>query len=245
VIGALRCGDLPLGELATRFERLTLSDLDSVELEALVRRAVPETLRGRVRLERYDPTGSYVAFAQGVKDAVGSAADLTAAERALEDLLKSYDVGAGSAGLTEAEGSVDLAVSALLLSELGRGYETCIARALAERGFRRADAGPAALEPEVALLSRLVEQHHIHALLRRASSALLVSAVSEVVLVPQPGRKSQPVGEPRDLLGVEHLSERLPKMAVVKREASWEWRRPLAGSAEKHSLLTLVEAVLV
>jgi hypothetical protein len=92
-------------------------------------------------------------------------------------------------------------------------------------------------------LSRLVEQHHIVALLRRASSAVLVSAVSEVALTG--AGNGQPVGEPNDLLGVERLGERLPKMADVKDERSWEWRRPQLESAEKGSLLTLVEAVLV
>jgi hypothetical protein len=246
VVGALRCGDLPLSELATRFERVTLSDLDTSELEALVRRVIPETLRGRVRLERYDPTGSYVAFAEGVSSAVQAAADLPEAERALDALLQSYDVGAGSAGLTATEGNVDLAVSALLLSELGRGYASCIERSLIARGWTEpGSVAQAPLQPALSLLSRLVEQHHVHALLRRASSALLISAVSDLILTATGSGKGQPVGEPRDLLGVERLSERLPKMADVKQERSWEWRRPLPGSAEKGSLLTLVEAVLV
>ena len=243
VVGALRCADLPLAELATRFERLTLSDLDSSELEALVRRSIPETLRGRVRVERYDPTGSYLEFAEGVKSAVQAASQAPEAEQALEQLLQSYDVGAGSAGLTLAEGKADLAVSALLLSELGRGYAPCVARNLAARGHAESSVKRAPLQPALELFSRLVEQHHIAALLRRASSAVLVSAVSEVVLTG--AGNGQPVGEPCDLLGVEQLSERLPKMADVKDERSWEWRRPLPESSEKSSLLTLVEAVLV
>ena len=67
--------------------------------------------------------------------------------------------------------------------------------------------------------------------------------MSEVALTG--AGNGQPVGEPTDLLGVERLSERLPKMADLKDERSWEWRRPLLESSEKSSLLTLVEAVLV
>ena len=208
-----------------------------------MRRSIPETLRGRVRVERYDPTGSYLEFAEGVKSAVQAASQAPEAEQALEQLLQSYDVSAGSAGLTLAEGKADLAVSALLLSELGRSYAPCVARNLAARGHAESSVKRAPLQPALELFSRLVEQHHIAALLRRASSAVLVSAVSEVALTE--GGNGQPVGEPCDLLGVEQLSERLPKMADVKDERSWEWRRPLPESSEKSSLLTLVEAVLV
>jgi hypothetical protein len=89
VVGALGCGDLPLAELATRFERLTLNDLNLTELEALVRRAVPEPLRGRVRLERYDLTGSASAFVEGVASAVEAAPGLEQARAALDLLLQS------------------------------------------------------------------------------------------------------------------------------------------------------------
>ncbi len=245
VVGALGAGELPLLELATRFEKLTLSDLDLPALEALVRRSIPEALRGKVRLERYDVTGSYLAFAEGVAGAVSAAPGLPEAEQALEALLQSYDVGAGSAGLTQAEGRADLAISVLLLSRLGRGYSACIARALAARGWGSESVARPPLAPALELMSRLVEQHHVQALLKRANAAVLVSAVSELVLEAAAGGASQPVGEPSDLLGVERLSERLPKMAQVLEERSWEWRRPLPGSAEKRSLLTLVEAVLV
>jgi hypothetical protein len=241
VVGALGCGDLPLAELATRFERLTLNDLNLTELEALVRRAVPEPLRGRVRLERYDLTGSASAFVEGVASAVEAAPGLEQARAALDLLLQSYDVGAGSAGLSAAEEKADLAVSAMVLSELGRGYAACVKRQLAAPGWLQANGGQAPVLSGLELLSRLLEQHHIHALLRRAASAVLVSTVSELALTAD----GQPVGTPRDLLGVEHLGERLPKMARVSDERRWEWRRTLPGSSENSRLLALVEAVLV
>lgn len=243
VVGALRA-PLPLAKLASHFERLTLNDLDLPALEELVRREIPEALRGKVRLERYDLTGTYVAFADGVTTAVTKAGDHADAERALLELLQSYDVSAGSAGLTEAEGRADLAVSALVLPTLTRGYGACIAEALAARNWDPTSVARPPLAPALALLSRLVEQHHIHALLRRAERALLASAVSEVELGGETARPGRAAGEPRDLLGVERLAERLPETAQVKRDWSWEWQRP-DSTSEKRSLLTLVEAVLV
>lgn len=242
VCGALAAPELPLAELASRFERVTLNDLDLAGLEQLVRRTIPEQHRERVKLERYDPTGSYTEFTAGVASIL-QAASADDAESALAELLQSYDVGAGSAGLTESEGTPDLAVSAMLLSELGRGYGAHLRRVFEARGWDPAAAARAPLQPAVALFSRLVEQHHIHALLRRAKAAVLVSAVSQVTLRTLPSGQSVAEGEPLDLLSVEHLAERLPETAQSKAEQSWEWQRPLPQGSKNGSLLTLVEAV--
>jgi hypothetical protein len=245
VVGALAAPELPLAELAARFERLTLSDLDLVGLEALVRRVVPEQHRSRIQLERYDLTGCYAAFARGVKEAVAAAGSLTDAEGAVAGLLESYDVGAGSAGLARSEDKPALAISAMVLSKLGHRFSAHIEEALAARGWDALAANRAPIAPALTFLRCLLAQHHIHALLRRAKSAALVSAVSEVVLTSDVGGQAPGASEPTDLLLVERLVERLPEMADVKAEQSWEWRRDRPAGDEKGSLLTLVEAVLV
>jgi hypothetical protein len=236
---------LPLADLAARFDRLTLSDLDLPALEELVRRSIPEQHRSRVKLERYDVTGSYAAFAQGVKAAVGNANGPAEAEAALLELLESYDVSASSAGLSLAEEKPNLAISVMVLSSLGDGYGRSISAALAARGWDPEAPKRAPLAESLAFLRCLVVQHHIHALLRRAKAAVLISAVSEVEWQGGPGNKGAPAGEPRDLLSVERLVERLPQIAEIKAEQSWEWRQEAAAGAEKRSLLTLVEALLV
>jgi hypothetical protein len=184
-----------------------------------------------------------VSFARQVNDAIKSADDTEAAARALLEILESYDVGAGSAGLSALEAKPDLAISALQLSELSRGFEAHCKKRFEERSFETAALGRPPLDLAFMLFARLLEQHHVQALLRRAKSAVLISAVSQVELRGQAGAE-RAVGEPRDLLGVERLAERLPQQAQVQAELSWEWRRPLAGS-DKASLLTLVEAVFV
>lgn len=235
IVGALREPALPLAELCARCERVTLNDLDLSRLEARVREQVPEPNRARVRLERYDLTGSYAAFSTGLKDAVAGAANQAEAQQALLRLLESYDVGAGSAGLSALESQPDLAISAQVLPELGRGYGRAIATAFAARGWDASGIDREPLGPALGLLSCLVEQHHIQALLRRAKSALLISAVSEVTLRIGPGGKEVAATEPRDLLAVERLVERLPHAATVKAEQTWEQRRG--------NVLTLIEAL--
>jgi hypothetical protein len=245
VVGAVAAPELPLAELAARFAQLTLNDLDLTALEELVRRTIPEQHRERVKLERYDPTGSYAAFAKSAASAVSAAVNADEAERALSDLLQSYDVSSGSAGLGSSEEKPHLAVSAMLLSELGSGYAACLAAALAKRGFDPDAVERAPLLPALELLRCLVMQHHVQALLRRAGSAVLISAVSQVELRQLPNGKNAAEGEPRDLLWVERLSERLPQITEVKAEQSWEWPEDRPNGDARRSLLTLVEAVLV
>jgi hypothetical protein len=176
-----------------------------------------------------------------VSSSVASATSPTGAEAALVSLLQSYDVSAGSAGLSAAEEKPNLAISAMLLTQLGAGFGPLVEAALAARGW---SSGPA-LAAQLAQFRTFLAQHHIHALLRRAKAAVLVSAVSEVELQTLANGKKTAVGEPVDLLGVERLEERLPEIAEIKAEHSWEHARAFEGGAEKRSLLTLVEALLV
>jgi hypothetical protein len=69
--------------------------------------------------------------------------------------------------------------------------------------------------------------------------------VSEVEWLGGPGTKGAAAGEPTDLLMVERLVERLPEIAEIKAEQSWEWRQDPPPGSGKHAVLSLVEAVLV
>lgn len=244
VVGALHAPELPWAKLAAKFERLVLSDLDLGALEELVRREIPEQYRQRLQLERYDQTGTFSSFAKEAEQALSEVSDQASAEHELAAMLASYDVGSGSAGICTLEQKPDLAVSALLLSELGRGYAPCLAQLLQQRGLDGEAVDRAPLAPALELLSVLVEQHHVQALLRRSQAAVLVSRVSEVELVQGP-RGPTADSEPTDLLSVERLVERLPQNVEIEAEESWEWAQDWADGAQKRRLLTLVEAVLV
>jgi hypothetical protein len=244
VVGALASPELPFAELAARFQRLTLNDVDLERLEELTRRVVPEQHRDRIKLERYDATGSYGGFTRGV-DAAMNLESQAEAEQALLGLLASYDVGSGSAGLSASEEKPDLAISAQVLPELGRVFAPYVSAAAHARGWDERLAERPPVSVALTFLRNLLVQHHIHALLRRARSAVLVSGVSEVELSELPNGKKTANGEPTDLLAVERLVERIPQIGEIKAEQSWERQDPLPAGPEKRSLLTLVEAVLV
>jgi hypothetical protein len=243
VCGALQAPELPLSELAAASARLILNDLDLERLEELVRRVIPEQHRSRVELERYDLTGTRLQLLAGVERALASAHTPETALHALEELLQSYDVGSSSAGLTTTPARPDLAISAMVLSGLGQGLAASVAAALSARGFSPTLPESAPLAPALALLGRLLEQHHVQALLARAASAVLVSEVSVVELRTLPNGKAQALGEPDDLLGVEHLAERVPAAVTPRAEQSWEWRRAVPGAPSTDTTLSLVEAL--
>lgn len=245
VVGALSAPELPLAELAKQFQRLTLSDVNLPELEAHVRRVVPESERSKLKLERYELTGCASHFTRELPALVGKAGSEGEAEAAVAEWLASYDVGAGSAGLSASEEKPALAVSALLLSGLGQDFRAAIGAAFEARGWGAPSTPRPPLGPALTLLKCLVQQHHVQALLRRARAAVLVSTVSQVELRRLPNGQDAADGEPADLLFVERLSERLPEITEIKAEQSWERRLPHPSGASGRSLVALIEAVLV
>jgi hypothetical protein len=245
VVGALSAPELPLAELSQRCERLTLTDIDLTGLEELARRAVPEAQRAKLKLERYDVTGSCDAFLREARGIVSEATSVEEAAPELVSWLASYDVGSGSAGLATGEEKPGLAISALLLNRLGQEHRRALGDVLSERGWDRLATERPPLSAALDLFGCLLQHHHVQALLRRAEAAVLVSAVSQVELRRLPNGQDAAEGEPADLLFVERLSERLPQSAGIKAERSWEQRGPHPSGDKSRSLVTLVEAVLV
>lgn len=245
VVGALSAPELPLAELAKACQKLTLSDLDLAGLEEHVRRSVPEADRAKLKLERYDVTGSCQAFLSEARGIVSEAESESAATQKLVSWLASYDVGSGSAGLNTGEEKPGLAISAMLLGHLGQDHGRALGALLAARGWERAVIEWAPLAPALDLFACLLQHHHVQALTRRAEAAVLVSPVSQVELRRLPNGQDAASGEPQDLLFVERLSERLPQNARIKAERSWEQRAPHPEGDKARSLVTLVEAVLV
>jgi len=212
-------------------------------LQPRLRHRLPQTL-AVLGIEQQEPAAARPDELSAQR-AVAAAADRSEAEAKLLAWLTSYDVGAGSAGLSALEQKPDLAISAMLLPELGRGYARCIASSLAGRGWDGELGLGSALTSALTLMQCRVAQHHVQALLRRAPSAVLISAVSQVDLRRLPNGKAVADGEPRDLLSVERLVERLPGTAEVREEQSWEWPQAPATEADARSVLTLVEALFV
>lgn len=227
VAGGARAYDVPLAELADRFERVVVTDVSAGAAEATVRAHVSERRHSRVRVERFDLTGSYNPFVAGVDAAMEKARNVGDAERAIVDFCTTYDTPSSAVRLSSESEQADLAVSCMVLSQLGVAFKSYVEKCFGERAWDRGRVKRAPLEPALSTLGCLVEQHHVAALLGHSSLAVLVSDVSASVVVARADGSIEPKGEPQEQLSVEALCDRIPGRTEIVADASWEWPRVL------------------
>jgi hypothetical protein len=215
VLGAGKAYDLPLDELAGRFERLVLIDIDAKALEAT--RAATIRVRQNVELRPMDVTGVTARLAHGIQSA------LDAPETAFEALCRSYRLASLPRFVDE---RADLLVSGMMLSQLGlqpklaakRHYEARFGRPFPESWGAPWDE-----------LERKLQQDHIDSLADQAQLTVLSSDV-----VHRSG------GEAWSVIGAQRLAERIPPSLRVLAHAAWTWQRVRAGA-----VVTEVEALLL
>lgn len=208
VLGAGKAYDLPLEELARRFERVVLVDIDAEAMSASSAAAVrDEKLRARLELRPMDATGVAAQLARGIEDALMSAD----AEAQLEALCRSYRLASRPRLSSE---RADLLVSGMLLSQLGLQPKLA-AKRLFERRFGKI---PMASEARWAScwneLESKLQQDHINALCEDADLAVLTSDVVH-----------HSSGESWSVISALRLEQRLPQTLEVVAQSEWRWER--------------------
>jgi hypothetical protein len=225
VLGSGQAFDLPLSDLATRFERLVLIDVDQAALEATITSAIKDpALRARVEGRVLDLTGINSEMVERLDDAArrgGSAEDLTVR---LEQICRSYQLAAPPVPLPPGQ-RADLVISGMVLTQLPFPQRT-YAQAIYEKRFGRLDDGQAARWNSVwgEFLLRL-QQDHINGLTLAAELAALTT---DTIIRPtelDPGGSARPTGAQIRMLGVASVLERIPRFITVERHASWTWER--------------------
>jgi hypothetical protein len=128
VLGSGVAAEIPLAELARRFDRLILVDMDGPSmLESLDQ--VPLDLRSKVELRVMDVTSFATALMGDLRDAVDASSSAGEAYRRYQAIFDSLAAG-NSANLPPS----DLVVSSLLLSEIPR-YPFAYANRLVQERF--------------------------------------------------------------------------------------------------------------
>lgn len=200
VLGAGKAYDLPLTELAQRFERLVLIDIDAAALEATCAATIRD--RTRVELRPMDVTGVMARLAQSIEAGLENP----------EALCRSYRL----ASLPRfVEGRADLLVSGMMLSQLGlqpklaakRHYEARFGRAFPESWAAPWDE-----------LERKLQQDHIDSLAGQAGLTVLSSDVVH-----------RSAGETWSVIGAQQLEARIPPTLSVLARAAWQWPRVRGG----------------
>jgi hypothetical protein len=222
VLGAGKAYDLPLEDLAQRFERVILIDIDADAMAESSAATVRDAkLRARLELRPMDVTGVAARIARGVEEAMAS----ENVESRLEALCASYRLASPPRWTDE---KADLLVSGMLLSQLGL-QPKLTAKRLFERRFGKI---PATREARWAAcwneLEARLQQDHIDALADHAGLAVLTSDVVH-----------HSSGESWTVIGAVRLEERLPRSLQVLAGSEWRWERV------RRQLRTDVHAVLL
>ena len=221
LLGAGKAYDLPLEELARRFERVVLVDIDAEAMAASSAAAVRDPkLRARLELRPMDVSGVGARLARGIEAAMASPSP----EDSLEALCRSYRL-AGRPRLVEEP--TDLLVSGMLLSQLGLQPKLAAKRLFEQRFGKIAPASAARWSAAWNDLDLRLQHDHVGALCEHAALAVLTSDV-----IHRSG------GESWSVIGAERLEQCIPENLEIVASSAWNWPR-IRGemSTDVHAVL--------
>ena len=225
VLGAGKAFDLPLPEMAARFERLVLIDIDAEALAETCSNVVHDSkLRRRIELRSMDLSGISARLARSIEGLIANAPDAATAEAGLEALCRSYRLAALPRLLEPGE-RADLLVSGMVLTQLALQPKL-----LAKQSFeqRFGPVQPTSLERWSLAWDELdlrLQQDHINALVHDADLVVLTSDVLHHSIYIAAGGRELPRGEVWSVIGADTLKERIPGFVDIVDAAEWSWPR--------------------
>ena len=221
VLGAGKAYDLPLEELARRFERVVLVDIDAEAMAASSAAALRDPkLRARLELRPMDVTGVAGRLARGIEAAMASPSP----EDSLEALCRAYRL----AGRPRLVGEhADLLVSGMLLSQLGLQPKLAAKRLFEQRFGKIAPASAARWSAAWNDLDLRLQHDHVGALCEEAALAVLTSDVMH-----------HSGGESWSVIGAVRLEQCIPEKLEIVASSAWNWPRVRGEmSTDVHALL--------
>ena len=250
LVGAGKLYDIPLRELAERYERLILIDVDADSLAQSVELglASPE-LRKRLVLVTSDVTGINEAFLLAARELFDQGLAEQTVYTSLLSLLYSYRL-AQPPNLLPAEAlgtaPLDTIFSVMVLSQLATPLTQYLERRFAERfpGSTLLQAH----EFQVALgqFTHRIQDHHLQALLRHSRNAVVTSDVSEHYTQLATASAPAAVSAELPLIGAPHIEDLFPaSRARVLASEEWQWRRVVPGPRKPRGRTLQVNGVIV
>jgi SAM-dependent methyltransferase len=244
VLGAGQAFDLPLVELAQRFEKLVLIDIDGQALEQTVQEVFPDPgVRSRLELRVLDLTGINRALVERLEALVAGPGSAGEVREQVARLCQGYRLVPPPRLLPEDE-RADLLVSSCVLTQLAWPQRTFAERLYQKRFGSLPDPVEQRWAGPWAQLELRVQQDHFTALAGVAEVvALTTDVVSHVTALDASGAE-RPTGETVPALGVPKLEERIPQFFRVEAHQSWEWPRYKATALGQGSLMSVEGVVL-
>lgn len=241
VVGAGKLYDIPLRQLAERFEQLLLVDIDGAALAESVKQADLEPkLHARLSLIRSDVTGINDIFLERARAALELASEVEV-YGALLELLRDYRVAQPPRLFAPgaARGRLDFACSSMVLSQLATPLTSYVEERFAARfpasQRRQGDEFQVAL----AQFAHRVQHAHVRSLLAVAPCIALTSDIAHQYTALDARGSVTPSSAPLPLIGGASLDSLLPRQqAQPKLTAGWQWRHvvPTRSKPQGHTL---------
>jgi hypothetical protein len=244
VLGAGRCDEIPLAELAHQFGHLVLNDSEQPLLdEALARENLPPEVRKKIQLDVRDLTGVTDSLLEKCAEQLAAAPDEPAAINSLIQVIE-------AAALSPAIGSpqYDLVVASCVLSQL---HVALVQQAVELFGRQFAGReeilrGDPRWSMAVYQFARRVEERFIDqlwAMLARGGRIYLSESVQMCFIEPTSDGQWQTDGTLR-MLRTKDLRDYLDRRFVIEAADRWHWVFWPATEGEKGRLYD-VQALIV
>jgi hypothetical protein len=243
VLGVGPGSDVPLVNLAKRFERLLLIDIDEAQLaETVARLFTDAALRDRVQLQAMDLTGVNQLLIHRVDQLLDSGGNAAQVGEQLNRLARSYRLAALPAILPAGQ-RADLIVSSCVMSQVSwpqRRYT----QKMFEQRFGRYSA-PAQQSSELAWkeFEVRVQQDHLNGLAAQADVvALICDTINHRTALDHAGTERER-GVNMYFLHARSLRDRVPKFITVERTGGWPWSLLKATRKNPEGVRVDVEAL--
>lgn len=233
ILGAGRAYDLPLQDLAERFQKVVLVDIDREALGETVA-SVDPSLRARLEPVAADVTGIAATWRARTLAAVRDAKDARDAAERVYALARRYVV-AEEHPWRFLGARPDLIVSQMLLSQLNDPLERYQRRVFEERFGVPPFELHAGLRVANMLFAHRLQHDHVSFLRRHAAAAVLTSDVAEQLVTPGGGPEAE--GDELLLLGAYRLAERIPRALEIAERDEWHWARAAGSRLRVDALL--------
>src|SRR3989338_3147379 len=247
VLGAGHGFDLPLAELAARFRKVALYDVD---LPSLVhaRNAVGDaTLRSKIELRPRELSGVSFEFARRVDAILAQEDNLQKVLARINRLVEAYHLSEPILFLESGE-KADFLVSTMLVSQLAYFPVVYFQKRFLEKFPESEELLSTHMGPFVSRFSMQLQQQHINGLGTQADRIIVTSDFA-MMPITQGAQGIVPTGPRISSLGTQFLPARIPASYVVADKREWAWvKNPprLVGSQgdmDGIQQLTLVKAV--
>jgi len=247
LVGAGKLYDIPLRQLAERFEELFLVDIDAASLAESVKQVGLEPkLQARLSLVQADVTGINDVFMERARGAL-ALTDEAEVHAALLKLLYDYRVDEPPRLVAEnvATPPFDFACSSMVLSQLAAP----LTQYVQERFTARFPSSGRAkeLEFQIALgqFTHRVQQDHVRSLLAAAPCVALSSDIGEQHSGLDAHGNVSHGREMLALIGPSSLGALLPRLhARSVLTAEWKWQHVVPSRSKPHGRMVRVAGVV-